>query len=102
MPEERLRVCAKTKSDFRAEFQHRASRPLRLDKSEARNPKSETNSKSEGSKAQNGARRPGFAIRISVLRVCFGFRVSDFGFWASSRSLCGTILKTRKLFFHER
>src|SRR2546426_11648076 len=53
-------------------------------------------------KAQNGARLPGFAIRISVLRVCFGFRVSDFGFWARSRSLCGTILKTRKLFLHER
>jgi hypothetical protein len=53
------------------------------------NPKSETNSKSESSKAQNGARLPGFAIRISVLRVCFGFRVSDFGFCVRSRSLCG-------------
>src|SRR5206468_23519 len=42
-----LKVCAKTKSDFRAEFQHRPTRHLRLDKSEARNPKSETNSKSE-------------------------------------------------------
>src|SRR6266542_2847344 len=50
-------------------------------------------------KAQNGARLPGFAIRISVLWVCFGFRVSDFGFWARSRSLCGTILKTRKVIF---
>src|SRR5206468_8770091 len=69
--------------------------------------------KRKSSKAQNGARLPGFAIRILLLRVCFGFRVStlrstatedgsDFGFRASSRSLCGTILKTRKLFLHER
>src|SRR5207253_7295772 len=75
---------------------------LRPDKPEARSPKPETNSKSEGSKAQNGARLPGFAIRISVLRVCFEFRVSDFGFWTRSRFLCGTIVKTRKLFLHER
>jgi hypothetical protein len=38
------------------------------------------------------------AIRISVLRVCFGFRVSDFGFRARSRSLCGAILKTGSYF----
>src|SRR5206468_6912615 len=67
-----------------------------------RSPKSEMNSKSEGSRAQNGARLPGFAIRISDFRVCFEFRISDFGFWARTRFLCGTIVKTRKLFLHER
>src|SRR5207247_7181425 len=90
------------KSDFWAEFSQRAIHHLRPDKPEARSPKPETNSKSEGSKAQNSARLPGFAIRISVLRVCFEFRVSDFGFWTRSRFLCGTIVKTRKLFLHER
>src|SRR5437867_3822306 len=56
----------------------------------------------KSSKAQNGARLTRFAIRISVLWVCFGFRVSDFGFRARSGSLRGTIPKTRKLGLHER
>src|SRR5207247_4108892 len=48
-----------------------------------RNPKLEIRNKfkiRKSSKAQNGARLPGFAIRISVLWVCFGFRISGFRF----------------------
>ena len=42
-------------------------------KSEARNPKFETNSKSEFSNVRN-------RFRISVIRICFGFRYSNFEF----------------------
>src|SRR5205807_2127451 len=45
------------------------------EKSETRNPKSETNSKLE---EENEARQ--FRVFLFGIRICFGFRHSDFGF----------------------
>jgi membrane fusion protein (multidrug efflux system) len=50
-------------------------------KSEIRDPKSETNSKSQWWNVQNQATGAAvFRFAICFIRTCFGFRVSDFGF----------------------
>src|SRR5262245_41823660 len=46
-------------------------------KSEIRNPKSETMSKFKKKKTRNFS-ASGLVIGILVLRICFGFRISDF------------------------
>jgi hypothetical protein len=61
---------------------------LKNPKSEARNPKQIQNSNIEGSKQDRPPDRPGVAASERVcgfehlifgFRVCFGFRISDFG-----------------------
>src|ERR1043166_1647620 len=59
-------------------------------KSEIRNPKSETSSKFEMRKSQNPPRVQRSRLQqllIAFIRICFGFRISDFGFALSSMLL---------------
>jgi hypothetical protein len=61
-------------------------------KFEIRNPKHETNTKSEFSNVQNVTAQNDLSgvsvIWILVIRICFGFRYSDFGF-TLHMCLCG-------------
>src|SRR6266516_634256 len=70
-----LRVCTNTKSAFRAEFQHRATRHLRPDKSEIRNPKQIQNPKAPRLKTERGCLVLRFGFRSFGFVSSFGFRI---------------------------
>ena len=71
-------------------FQGRATQRMlkkvsRILKSEARNPKSETNSNNRSTKLKTG-RRKGWKIWSFGFRICFGFRYSNFEFRKSHQT----------------
>src|SRR5437867_209898 len=73
-----LRVCAKTKSDFRAEFQHRATRHFKA--RQIRSPKSETRNKFKIRKLQGSKRRELAWFCDSDFGPSGLFPISSFGF----------------------
>ncbi len=71
-------------------------------KFEIRNPKHETNTKSEFSNVQNVTTQEELSgvlvIWILVIRICFGFRYSDFGFklslWLANKGAYRNLVST--------